>query len=192
MQYHKARAYALGRLQQELPVKLYYHGLHHTLDVCQAVNEIACQEKVAGEELLLVLTAALYHDIGFVEQYLNNEPIAARIARESLPLFNYSPEQIEIVCNIILATSIPQRPTSHLEKILCDADLDYLGRQDFFDISETLRQEWQEFGLVSSLEEWNGKQLRFFQQHQYFTQSAKEKREPLKLKHLAEIQQQVA
>lgn len=188
MQYRKAKAYALSRLQQELPKNLYYHGLHHTLDVCQAVDELAAAEKLTEEELLLVRTAALYHDIGFVEQYMNNEPIAARIARETLPAFGYTPGQIETICSIILATTIPQKPLNHLEQILCDADLDYLGRDDFFDIAETLRLEWQEFGLVSSVEEWNCKQIRFFQLHHYFTRTAKEKRDPLKKKHLAEIQ----
>lgn len=187
MHFQKARTYVLSRLQKELPANLYYHGLHHTLDVCQAIEELARCENVSGDDLILLRTAGLYHDIGFVEQYRNNEPLASRIARESLPEFGYSPAQIDIICFIILATQIPQRPVTHLEMIMCDADLDYLGRKDFYEISDTLFKEWEEFGIVGSLEEWNCRQLDFFQQHQYFTKTAKAKREALKLKHFKEL-----
>lgn len=189
MQYQRARAYALSRLQQELPANLFYHGLHHTLDVCRAAEELAAGEALSPEELLLVQTAAIYHDVGFIEQYLNNEPIAAQIARETLPAFGYSAQQISIICNIILATRVPQQPQNLLEQIVCDADLDYLGREDFFEISETLRREWLAFGLISSTEDWNCTQIRFFQNHHYFTRTAREKREARKQQHLTDIQQ---
>jgi predicted metal-dependent HD superfamily phosphohydrolase len=188
MYYQKAVDYAFKRLREELPEKLYYHGVHHTLDVCQAVQELAFCEKVTGDDLILLSTAAVYHDIGFVEQYLDNEPMAARIASQILPEFNYSPSQIDVIHNIILATRIPQKPLTLLEEIMCDADLDYLGRDDFFEIAKTLQQEWMEYGLISSVEEWNCKQVLFFQQHQYFTKSAKEKRDMQKNRHLQEIQ----
>jgi uncharacterized protein len=188
MHFQKAREYVLNRLQQELPHNLYYHGIHHTLDVCGAIEQLARYENVSDEDLVLLRTAGLYHDIGFVERYRNNEPLASRIARETLPQFGYSPEQIDIICLIILATQIPQRPVTHLEMIMCDADLDYLGREDFYKVSETLYREWLEFGIISSLEEWNCKQLHFFQQHQYFTKTAKAQREALKLKHFSELQ----
>jgi hypothetical protein len=71
---------------------------------------------------------------------------------------------------------------------MCDADLDYLGRMDFFDISQTLKQEWMEFGLISSDQEWNQKQVIFFQQHHYFTRTAQQQREALKNQHLMELQ----
>ena len=35
------------------------------------------------------------------------------------------------------ATKIPQTPLTKLEEIICDADLDYLGREDFFEISRS-------------------------------------------------------
>lgn len=187
MHYQKARDYVLSRLQQHLPRNLYYHSLHHTLDVCRAAGEIACSEGIEGENLLLLLTAALYHDTGFIEQYRENEPIACQIASQTLPLFGYTPEQINIVNGMIMATRVPQRPQTHLEFILCDADLDYLGRDDFFDIARTLQKEWEEYGLVSSSEEWNRKQIAFLEQHHYFTDTARSKRNLQKQKHLANL-----
>jgi uncharacterized protein len=189
MYYQKAREYVLKRLEKELPKNLYYHGIHHTLDVCRAAEELALGEQVKEKDLVLLRTAAMYHDIGFVVRYRNNEEVASQIASETLPGFNYMPDDIETICHIILATRVPQHPQTHLEQIMCDADLDYLGRLDFFDISQTLKREWMEFGIISSDEEWNQKQVHFFQQHHYFTKTAKEKREVQKHKHLMALQQ---
>jgi uncharacterized protein len=191
MNFEEAKDYILSRLKKELPKNLFYHGFHHTLDVCKAVDELAFSERINGEDLILLRTAAVFHDSGFLQQYLNNEPIAVSIAEQKLPAFNYSSEQIRKIGHVILSTCIPQRPTNHIEQIMCDADLDYLGRDDFFEISETLKQEWLAYGLISSDEEYNEKQLKFFQQHHYFTQTAKQKRELKKQKHLLELRTRV-
>jgi predicted metal-dependent HD superfamily phosphohydrolase len=187
MHYQKAREYVLKRLEAELPQNLYYHCINHTLDVCKAAEELALCENVKEKDILLLQTAAVYHDIGFVVRYKNNEEVACQIASQTLPGFDYKPDDIEKICHMILATRIPQNPQTHLEQILCDADLDYLGREDFFEIAKTLKLEWMEFGLIESEQEWNQKQVHFFKQHHYFTKTAKEKREGLKNKHLLEL-----
>jgi uncharacterized protein len=187
MDFVGAKNYILERLKQELAPDLYYHGLHHTLDVCQSVESLAQKERVTGNNLILLLTAAYYHDAGFLEQYRNNEPVAVRIAQETLPRFGYSPEQIQVIANIILATRIPQSPRTHLEQVMCDADLDYLGRSDFHTIAGRLQRELMEYGMIQSEREWNEIQSRFLQQHTYFTQTAQATRETQKQKHLSEI-----
>jgi uncharacterized protein len=189
MRFAEARAYILERLKRELAADLYYHGIHHTMDVCNAVDELAEAENLKGESLTLLRTAALFHDSGFLKQYLNNEPAAVELARAELPAFDYSADQIEKIASIILSTSIPQKPVSHAAQIMCDADLDYLGRDDFFSISATLMQEWLAYGLISTEEEYNEKQVRFFTQHSYFTKTAIERREQKKQEHLLQIKQ---
>lgn len=184
MDYQQAKTYALKRLQEELHESLYYHGLHHTLDVCRAVEALAFAENISEENFTLIRTATVYHDIGFVEQYQDHEIISCRIAGDSLPQFDYTPQQVEIIQNIILATRIPQNPHTHLEEILCDADLDYLGRRDFFKVADTLQKEWMAFGIISSEQEWHDRQIQFLEQHQYFTKTAREKRGHQKKKHL--------
>lgn len=187
MDYTGVKNYVLDRLKKELPSDLYYHHIHHTLDVCKAIEEIADAESINGEELILLKTAGLFHDLGFVVKYMDNEPIAVEIAKDVLPSFKYSIDQVNIICNIILATRIPHQPNSHLEEVICDADLDYLGREDFHPISKNLMKEWLAYGLINSEEEFNKKQVSFFNMHKYFTQTAKERRETLKKKHLSEI-----
>ena len=191
MDFNEAKNFILKRMGEELPQNLFYHGLHHTLDVCNAVEKIAKSENVNGESLILLKTAAVFHDCGFIKQYMNNEPLAVGIAQNYLPQFNYTEHQINTIADIILCTQIPQRPKNHIEEIMCDADLDYLGRDDFFKISETLKREWLAYGLVSSEEEYNQKQVKFFEEHNYFTKTAKALREPKKHKHLLELKKRL-
>jgi uncharacterized protein len=187
MNFPEAKSYILNRLEKELPENLYYHGLHHTLDVCNAVEELADYEKITGNDLIMLRTAAFFHDSGFIEQYLDNEPIAVEIAKKSLPAFGYTRHDIETIGKIILSTRIPQRPQNRIEQIMCDADLDYLGRDDFFEISNSLMKEWMAYGLVVSVEEFNSKQIKFFMNHSYFTSVAKDRRERKKQLHLEEL-----
>jgi predicted metal-dependent HD superfamily phosphohydrolase len=184
MDYLKAKEYIIERLLNELSPTLYYHGVHHTLDVLNATEFLAKHEKVSGEQQLLLYTAALYHDAGFLKQYQNNEPIAALLVADVLPQFGYTPKQIGIVSNIILTTTIPQQPLTHLEKIMCDADLDYLGREDFFIVAQSLKKEWLTYGIINSEDQWNLLQIRFLEQHHYFTDTARQTRSAKKQAHL--------
>lgn len=187
MNFPEVRTFVLSLLDRELPSNLYYHGVHHTLDVCKAVEELSCQEDLSGIDLELLRTAAVLHDVGFIEQYLDNEPLAVSFARKVLPGFGYTTEQIEIIGGIIMCTQIPQNPGNHIEQIMCDADLDYLGRDDFFMISENLKKEWFAYGIIHSEEEYHRKQISFFEQHRYFTKSAHEKRDLQKQLHLSHL-----
>lgn len=191
--YRNAEKYIVKRLAGDLPEGLHYHGIHHTKDVCKAVERLAIWEGVKGEELYLLKTAALYHDAGFIHSYESNEPIGANLAKEMLPTFGYTEAQIEQVIELIEATKIPQNPKNHLEEIMCDSDLDYLGRGDFYPIAETLRQELMEFGkLADEPKKWIEMNIGFLSSHGYFTKSAKERREPEKQKRILELKEKIA
>ncbi len=186
--YKNAEKYIIKRLAGDLPKGLHYHGIHHTKDVCEAVERLAIWEGVKGEELYLLKTAALYHDAGFIDSYESNEPIGANLAKEMLPNFGYTEEQIKQVIELIEATKMPQTPTNHLEQIMCDSDLDYLGRDDFYPIAESLRQELVEFGkLVDNPMQWVEMNIGFLSGHKYFTQSSQMRRQPEKEKRIGEL-----
>lgn len=187
MDYKGAEKYILKKLEKELPKNLYYHNYHHTLDVLEAAGIYGGMEKINEEEMILLKTAALYHDSGFLDKYSQNEEASVRIVEEVLPKYRYSPGQLETVKNMILCTEIPQKPRTILEKILCDADLDYLGRNDFYMTGICLLREWNENGLATTLREWYIRELYFLQQHEYFTRSAFKLRNGLKLLHLKQI-----
>jgi uncharacterized protein len=185
----RARRYAVQRLQQELPSALTYHCLAHTLQgVVPAVERLAALEGVNGQNLLLLRTAAYYHDLGFVERSDGHEAISARLAAEVLPRFGYSPAQIEVIRGIILATRYPFEPHTGFESIMVDADLDVLGRDDFWTRNQALRVEREALsGLRSTDAEWYGGQLAFMHAHHYFTASAQTLRQAHKQRHIHEM-----
>jgi len=185
----RARRYAVRRLERELPSVLTYHCLAHTLEgVVPAVERLAALEGVNGQNLLLLRTAAYYHDTGFVERSDGHEAISARLASEVLPRFGYTPAQIEVIRGIILATRYPFEPHTRLESIMVDADLDVLGRDDFWPRNHSLRIEREALsGQRPKDEEWYGSQLAFMRAHRYFTASAQSLRQVHKQRHVDEM-----
>ena len=187
--YDTIRSRILDRLDQNLASDLTYHCVNHTIDVETQAVRIAMHEAVTDEESLFLLKiACLYHDSGFLFTYKEHEAAGCRLVREDLPGFGFTDRQIDRICGMIMATKIPQTPHNKLEEIICDADLDYLGRDDFFPIAHTLFLEWKSRFFIVEENEWNHVQFNFFKLHHYFTHTNKVLRGPLKLKHYKMIE----
>jgi ligand-binding sensor domain-containing protein/class 3 adenylate cyclase/predicted metal-dependent HD superfamily phosphohydrolase len=191
IRYIKAEKYIVNRLKEELPANLYYHDLRHTLDVCAAVERLALMEGIEGDDIFLLKTAALYHDAGFVHKYKNNEDLGARLAQEVLPRFGYTQEQIEKIGRLIRSTKVPQKPKTHLQQIICDADLDYLGGDEFHQIADNLKRELMERDVISSDKQWDELQVKFLEDHTYFTKTAIMLRRVNKLARLEEVKERL-
>lgn len=177
----------LDKLEKELPAYLYYHNVKHTIDVVTEVELIGWAEGVSEEEVLILKTAALFHDAGHTVGYDRHEELGCELARQYLPGYNFSDEQIDRVCELIMATQMPPRPRNLLEKIMCDSDLDYLGRSDFIPVSNTLYKELREQEKIGTLNDWNKLQIKFISGHQYFTETARNLREVNKQKQIERI-----
>jgi uncharacterized protein len=189
----KIQKHVIEKLQNGLPGFLSYHNTGHTLDVLKQALNIAAEEGISSRnELLLLQTSALYHDVGFLEAYNGHEEKSCKVAQNELATFGFTPEQIDIVCSMIRATKIPQSPHTILEMILCDADLDYLGRTDFYTIGDGLYREFLHQGVVSDETDWNQLQVGFLERHHYFTRTSRQKRENFKQQHLGEIRKKLA
>jgi adenylate cyclase len=178
----------LDKLEMDLPGHLFYHNVKHTVDVVTEVELIGWAEGCSDEEILLLKTAALFHDAGHIVGYDNHEYYGTQIAREMLPNFHYTPDQIERICALIMSTKLPPKPTNLLENIMCDSDLDYLGRTDFIPVSNTLYEELKAQNKMGSLNEWNKIQVKFISGHQYFTKTARSLREVNKQLQIERIQ----
>lgn len=178
----------LDKLERELPSYLFYHNVKHTVDVVTEVELIGWAEGCTDEEILLLKTAGLFHDVGHTVAYDNHEYHGTVIAREMLPAYNYTPEQIDRICAIIMSTKLPPKPTNLLEEIICDSDLDYLGRSDFIPVSNTLFEELKAQNKMGSLNDWNKIQVKFISGHQYFTKTARSLREVNKQLQIDRIQ----
>ncbi len=188
MNVDRAEAFIVAELRERLSPTLYYHGLHHTLDVTEQALALAAAEGIQDADSLAILrTAALFHDAGFLTTYQGHELAGCELARQRLPAFGYSAAEVEQICACIMATRIPQTALTHLAEILCDADLDYLGRTDFYQISASLLAELEARDILRGQRAWDEVQVKFIGAHRYLTATNRARREPGKQARLAEI-----
>ena len=178
--------------RDELPEGFKYHGADHTLHptkgVVASANRIAISENISEHDRELLITAAYFHDTGYIRKYKKNEPIAARMAGRILILIGYKPDEVAKIQKMILSTDLVSEPESHVEKIICDADLDHFGREDFFKLDGGLREEWREKGMdVSDDKKWCKDTLELLKKHQYYTESQKKLREKGKQKNIKRL-----
>ncbi len=191
MQYDKVYEFITGQLEHGLPHYLSYHHLQHTKNVIAAVELLSAGEKITGEDLLLLRTAALFHDTGFLQHHDNHEELSCKLARKYLPDYGFSDGNIEQICRMIMTTKLPQSANEPLSQILCDADLYYLGAENYPAVADNLFKEYQKTGKVQNREEWDLMQFEFLKAHKYFTKTAKETREEGKQKNLEAIRQRI-
>lgn len=192
--FERAKAYALHRLGSELSPWLTYHSLRHTRDdVLPAAVRLGKAAGIDGDALLCLTTAALFHDIGFLYTYDDHEAQGILIAQAVLPGFGYSAVQLTTIADLIAATKMPQRPTTPLAELLCDADLDVLGREDFWVINRQLLAETQHYQRrIISEAEWLSGQANFLAEHRFFSSPAHRLRDSGRLRNLALLRHTLA
>ena len=184
--------YIRDLFRDELPHGIKYHDANHTRHptkgVVAAANRIAISENISEHDRELLITAAYFHDTGFIREYDKNEPIAARMAGRILKLIGYKPNEVKKIQKMILATDLAVEPKTHVEKILCDADLDHFGREDFFKFDGKLREGRRIRGIdVSDDAKWYKGTLAVITNHQYYTESQKKLREKEKQKNIKRL-----
>jgi adenylate cyclase len=189
--FEQMRSHILIRLRSLLPENILYHDVPHTLNVEKAAIRYAKLEGIEKDDIILLRTAALYHDAGYIHAQDDNEDFAMNMVEYMLPEFGYSDEQIAVVRGIIEVTKSSVEPRTALEEIMCDADHDYLGRPDYYAIANKLRQEMENFGEVMSDEDWIDFQLKFLEhKHHYYTDTAQNIRDIGKKARIRELHKQ--
>ncbi|TCC89205.1 HD domain-containing protein [Pedobacter frigiditerrae] len=179
----------VGRLlKDELDSKLYFHSQNHTLNVVNAVIEIAERTNLSAEELLIVEVAAWFHDVGYTTQYKGHEKISIKIAKQFLKELKMDRAFVNKVVSCISATTYPQSPKNKIEMVICDADFYHLSREDYNEFENALRLEWEKLlNVVYQDKEWNLMNLEMLTSHEYFTIYGKEKLQPLKDKNIQKL-----
>lgn len=185
-------AVIIAELQNNLPTYIDYHTVSHTLDVFHSALEIADEEGISAADRKLLGIAAVYHDSGYIRKSVGHEEISCEIVTDHLRQFKYPVEDIKTICGIIMATRVPQKPTTLLQQIICDADMVYLGRDDFFALSDRLYREFQALGMVANKSDWNLMQIDFLKQHHYFTKFAIDRWQYGKEQNLKAIESKIA
>lgn len=98
-----------------------------------------------------------------------------------LPDYEFDSAEIELIYDLIIATKMHnvnsrliQKPKNHLERIICDADLDVLGRKDYGEKSDLLYFEFNSVGGYNiTYIDWIERQINFLQNHTYFTETSR-------------------
>lgn len=177
------------RLIKEIPSHYTYHSLRHTLDVIEQSIIIAKEESLSEEEIDILKIAALFHDFGYIRTRKEHEMHSAEIFKEYAQRYDLPSKTQDIVSGCILATKIPQSPKAHIEQVLCDADLDYLGREDFVEIGEALYTEMHACSEITDRESWNLLQVKFLSNITYHTAYSRKSRSEQLKKNLANVKQ---
>lgn len=179
------------QLESELPEWLKYHNAAHTKYVIEQAESIAKQENVNGKDLLLIKIAALYHDTGFFIHREEHEILGCKIASKDLEGSFLNKEEIKKICGMISATKVPQKPSNLLEMIVADADLEYLGTNNFDEFSNNLYLELLHMNPNLSPMEWDRIQVEFISNHVYKTEYCKTYKEPIKQKNLEKVKKRL-
>jgi len=165
-----------------------FHDLKHTQDVFFVATEIALNSEIPHQDILTLQLAALFHDTGYLFDYIGHEE-KSKLTAANFLLQEGCPENlIAGVVQTIDATKMPQHPQTDIQRILCDADLFHLAQTDYADYADRLRAEWaSNLQKQFSDQEWRVNNLKFMQQHQYFTTYASELLEPGKQQNLRRL-----
>ena len=171
-------------LSNKLDSKYHYHNLHHTKRVINSAKEIGNHYNLSRDDWRDLLTACLLHDYGFIKSHIDHEEIGAQISKEILPGYYFSDDHIESISSLILITKVAEKPSNLLESIIRDADLEYIGSDDFQKISEYLKKEWLECGVVDNENQFYKIQYEFLLSHNFYTAYMQEKGRDQKIKNI--------
>jgi len=181
----------LDELGKKLPGYLTYHSLEHTIDVANVCDHYIDYYMVDARIAELIRVAAVAHDYGYIQGPAEHEERSIRLVA---PLLSdaYSEKEIQVIAGMIRATKVPQDPNNLYEEILAEADLDYLGREDYDDLSTGLYKEFLHFGVVENEAEWIDVQIRFLENHKYHTDWAIQNRVANKRKVLEKLRKKAS
>ena len=146
-----------------------YHNLDHTKRVISAAVDIGSNYDLPEKDWRCLLTACLLHDYGFIESHVEHEKISAKLSSQILPKYDFSETDIQIINSLIIVTKLEEKPKNLLESIIRDADLEYLGSEDFIKISPLLKKEWINCEVVKSDSEFYKIQYEFILNHSFYT-----------------------
>ncbi|MCW3124163.1 MAG: phosphohydrolase [Flavipsychrobacter sp.] len=153
--------------------KLLYHDFAHTCAVVNRASEIAHHYKLNNEDYFVLLSAAWFHDVGFLwGARLNHEERGVASMKD---FFKNKRVPKYLVCKIaqcILVTKMPSSPQTLLEQIICDADTYHFGTPDFLKTNELVKREL-ELHSNSNKRSWKEETLQLLRSHTFFTDYCK-------------------
>jgi predicted metal-dependent HD superfamily phosphohydrolase len=172
----EAQAYITDLFSRELPPKLTYHTLGHTEVVVKECRALAPAAGLSAADTEALLLAAWFHDAGYIDVYDGHEFRSMERAAAWLAEHNAPKSLIDLVQGLIKSTHRDSPPETELQKILVDADMSNLARDDFRSRAELLRTEWEVvLNKPYTTPEWTELQLNFMMAHKYLSEAGKDR-----------------
>jgi HD superfamily phosphodiesterase len=188
----ESEAFVSKLLRENTPPYLGYHNLDHTREVVENAKLIAKHENFTPDETNILLTAAWFHDTGYVKTYIAHEQESIAIATAFLKKKKVDEDIIEVIANCIKATIYTQKPDSKIEKALRDADFMHLGKENYFEYAELIRQEWNDAGVrIIKKGEFEEESIKMFHEHTFYTDYGRRELTGIKTKNLEALQASV-
>lgn len=181
--------YVLSELKHKLPDIYAYHDFRHTLDVIGVCREYGELYNLDNRSRDLLSVAAVCHDYGYMISPDYHEMIGADMASLLMAAYQFRDKDIRRVRSLIMATEAGSEPKDLLEAIMADADLDYLSRADYPEISDRLFREWKALKIITTRSAWLKAQISFLESHRYHTAYALDHKEASKNRRLCELKQ---
>ena len=174
-QYEKLEQDVMLQMHTKLDQGYTYHCTEHTVEVLDNVDKLIefSEHEITDSEYLILKTAALFHDFGYIDDQNSHEDRSAELCREWLPKYGYNAEDIEIICETILATNLFSKAENKLQEIIVDADLFYLGTDNYTERADHYRSELAFQGKTYNDADWAVFQLKFLSSHSYYTNYGK-------------------
>lgn len=160
---------ALSYLAEHLHKRYTYHNADHTLNVCNAVKLFAEKSTLSPGTTLALRIAAVFHDFGYLQQSFDNEKLALPYLKEFGDRFKIDEPILQQSGDLILETTFPYAPVTPAGKLLCDADIEYIGREEFFQQAELFRRELAADNIVYTDKQWWTMEIEFLQTNTFFT-----------------------
>ena len=162
--------------EQGLSGKLTYHSIRHTEAVVKEARALAQAADLNADDTETLLLAAWFHDTGYLDVYDGHEFRSMERAADWLGQHGVGEARIKVIQGMIKATHRDQKPDTELERLLVDADMSNLAREDFMSSAELLRTEWEvALGKTYTTPEWAELQLNFMMEHKYHSEAGKER-----------------
>lgn len=162
--------YVRDLITRESSELLSYHTIDHTRLVVQNAEVIGVQEDLSKDEMNILLAGAWFHDTGYIRKYHGHEKESVAFAVDFLKLKDVDADSIELLSECITATTFPQQPKNKISKVLCDADLMHFGKEEYFELAEKLRQEFNDTGVRKLKKaKFEQESIQLLKDHTFFT-----------------------
>lgn len=171
----KIEEYVTGLFEQMHAPSLAFHNLEHTQNVVKHTQEIAGHYKVSENEMLILFTAAWFHDTGHLfTEPAKHEEVSCEIMKKFMKDYVEDSKTIESIEGCIMATKMPRDPKNLLEEIICDADTYHLGTKEFKKNNSNAFEEGKLRFNETDVVKFNESTLKMLENHQFYTSYCKE------------------